>query len=229
MNQPRVYMCSPSWTPLPPPSPSYPSGSSQCTSPEHPVPCIEPGLAIYFTYDNIHVSMLFSQIIPPSPSPTESKSLFFISVSLLLSCIQGLCYHLSKLHVLCCANLLLSCLTLCDPMDCSPPGFSVHGILQARILEWIAMPSSRGSPPPRDRTHISYSGRWILYPLSHLGNPSHWYLICIYSALTGGSTTLEALQSITVTPLLFPIVSAITKGHSKFKSKLCLSMSFWLG
>ena len=45
--------------------------------PECPVSCIEPGLAIYFTYGNIHVSVLFSQIIPPSPSPTESKSLFF--------------------------------------------------------------------------------------------------------------------------------------------------------
>ena len=44
--------------PLPPPSPSQPPGSSQCTSPEHPVSCIKPGLAIYFTYDNIHVSML---------------------------------------------------------------------------------------------------------------------------------------------------------------------------
>ena len=71
--------------PLPPPSPSHPSGSSQCTSPEHPVSCIEPRLTIYFTYDNIHVSMLFSQIIPPSPSPTESKRLFYTSVSLLLS------------------------------------------------------------------------------------------------------------------------------------------------
>ena len=67
MNQPWVYMCSPSWTPLPPPSPSHPSGSSSCTSPEYPVTCIEPGLVIYFTYDNIHVSVLFSQIIPPSP------------------------------------------------------------------------------------------------------------------------------------------------------------------
>ena len=38
-----------------------------------------------------------------------------------------------------------SCPTLCDPMDCSPPGFSVHGILQARILEWTAVPFSRGS------------------------------------------------------------------------------------
>ena len=57
------------------------------------------GLIIYFTYGNVHVSMLFSQIIPPSPSPTESKSLFFTSVSLLLSRIQGHCYHLSKFHI----------------------------------------------------------------------------------------------------------------------------------
>ena len=75
---------SPSWTPLLPPSPSHLSGSSQCTSPERPVSCIEPGLAICFTYGNIHVSMLFSQIIPHSPSPTESKRLFYTSVSLLL-------------------------------------------------------------------------------------------------------------------------------------------------
>ena len=46
-------------------------------------------------------------------------------------------------------------LTLCDPMDCSPPGVSVHGILQARILEWVAMPSSRGSSQPRDQTQVS--------------------------------------------------------------------------
>ena len=71
MNQPRVYMCSPSWTPLSPPSPPHPSGSSQCTSPEHPVPCIEPGLMIHFTYDNTHVSVPFSQIIPPSPVTFE--------------------------------------------------------------------------------------------------------------------------------------------------------------
>ena len=42
------------------------------------------------------------------------------------------------------------CLTLCDPMDCSPPSSSVHGILQARILEWVAIPFSRGSFQPRD-------------------------------------------------------------------------------
>ena len=47
------------------------------------------------------------------------------------------------------------CLTLCDPMNCGPPGSSVHGILQARILEWLAMPSSRGSFQPRDQTQVS--------------------------------------------------------------------------
>ena len=49
------------------------------------------------------------------------------------------------LWVLMCAQLLQLCLTLCKSMDCSPPGSSVHGILQARILEWVAIPSSRGS------------------------------------------------------------------------------------
>ena len=62
MNPPQVYMCSPSWTLLPPPSPYHPSGSSQCTSPKHPVSCIEPGLAARFLHDILHVSMSFSQI-----------------------------------------------------------------------------------------------------------------------------------------------------------------------
>ena len=47
------------------------------------------------------------------------------------------------------------CLTLCDPVDCSPPGSSIHGILQARILEWVAISFSRGSPQPRNRTQVS--------------------------------------------------------------------------
>ena len=88
-----------SWIPLPPPTPYHLSGSSPCTSPKHPVSYIEPGLAIRFTYDNIHISMTFSQIIPSSPSPTESKSPFYTSVSLLLSHIQGHHCHLSKSHI----------------------------------------------------------------------------------------------------------------------------------
>ena len=58
----------------------------------------------------------------------------------------------------CCVRLITQlCLILCDPIDCSPrpPGSSVHGILQARILEWVAMPFSRGLFQPRDRTQVS--------------------------------------------------------------------------
>ena len=99
MNPPRVYTSSQSWIPLPSPIPYHLSGSSPCTSPKPPVSDIEHRLAIRFLHDSIHVSMPFSQIIPPSPSPSESKSLLYTSVSLLLSCIQGHYYHLSKFHI----------------------------------------------------------------------------------------------------------------------------------
>ena len=52
-------------------------------------------------------------------------------------------------------DVIQLCVILCDPVDCSPSGSSVHGILQARILVWVAMPSCRGSSRPRDQTHIS--------------------------------------------------------------------------
>ena len=80
---PQVYISSPSLNPRPPPSPSHPSGSSQYTIPKHPISFIKPGLAIHFTYDNIHVSMPFSKIIPTLPSPTESKN---CSIHLCLFC-----------------------------------------------------------------------------------------------------------------------------------------------
>ena len=59
-----------------------------------------------------------------------------------------------------------ACPALCDPMDCSPPGSSVHGIILARILEWVAISSSRGSSRPRNLTcdfGISCIGKWTLY------------------------------------------------------------------
>ena len=57
------------------------------------------------------------------------------------------------------------CPTLCDPMGCI-----VCGILQAKILEWVAFPFSQGSPQPRDQTQVSHICRWILYQLSHKGS-----------------------------------------------------------
>ena len=62
-------------------------------------------------------------------------------------------WHLKRNLV--CAKLLQSCPTLCDPMDCSLPGSLVHGILQARVLEWVAISFSRGSSWPGDRTWVS--------------------------------------------------------------------------
>ena len=59
-----------------------------------------------------------------------------------------LCVHAKSLQL---------CLTFCNPMDCSPPGSSIPGILQARILEWVAIPSSRGSSQHRNRTLVSYT------------------------------------------------------------------------
>ena len=60
-------------------------------------------------------------------------------------------HHLTCVH----ARLLQSCPTLCDPMNHRPPGFSIHGILQARILKWVAMPSSRGLSRHKDLTCVS--------------------------------------------------------------------------
>ena len=69
------------------------------------------------------------------------------------------------------------CLTLCDPMNCRLPGSSVHGILQSRMLEWVAMPLYRGSSQPRDRTYVScIAGRFLHFseatkspgPLNHI-------------------------------------------------------------
>ena len=68
---------------------------------------------------------------------------------------------------------MLSHVQLCNPMDCGPPGCSVHGILLARILEWVAMPFSRGSSWPRDWTWVSCSSCIAdrFFTMSHWGSP----------------------------------------------------------
>ena len=76
----------------------------------------------------------------------------------------------THIHVNMHAKLLPSCPTLCNPMECSPPGSSVHGIFQARILEWVAIPLSRGSSQPRDQTQVSCIQ--ILYHLNQQGSPT---------------------------------------------------------
>ena len=77
--------------------------------------------------------------------------------------IQVICF------VVGCGRLVAElCLTLCNPVHCSPPGSSVHGIFQASTLEWVAISSSRGSSRPRDQTRVSCTAGGFL-PLSHRG------------------------------------------------------------
>ena len=80
-----------------------------------------------------------------------------------------------------CAKSLQSCPTLCDPMDCSLPGSSVHGTLHARIMEWVAVPSSRRSSQPRDQTRVSRLLHWKAgsLPRASPGQPL-WFITLFY-------------------------------------------------
>ena len=75
----------------------------------------------------------------------------------------------------CCAKLLQSCRTVCNPMTYSPPGSSVHGILQAIVLEWIAISFSSGSSWPRDWTQVSHivDRRFTIWATREVGEPNH--------------------------------------------------------
>ena len=76
-----------------------------------------------------------------------------------------------------CVLVIQSCPTLCDPMDCSPPGSSVLGILQARLLKWVAMPFSRESSQPRDQTQVSLiAGRFFTIWASR---EAQAYFVCL--------------------------------------------------
>ena len=71
----------------------------------------------------------------------------------------------------CVCSVVQFCPSLCDPVDCSLTGSSVHGSYQAGLLEWVAMPSSTGSSWPRDQTCVSCTDRHVLYHSHHLGSP----------------------------------------------------------
>ena len=108
-----------------------------------------------------------------------------------------------------------SCPTLCDPMDCSPPGSSVHGVLQATILEWVAMPFSKGSSQPRDQT-LSRDQTCLLSLL-------HWQACSLLLALPGHPLVLHPLaQLIYFKPdsdsyqIIFPRLFYISKSQSFF-------------
>ena len=112
------------------------------------------------------IPFLATQATPSRPNLGQQCGSWAESWDIFHLFIQDGNWEVTELH-----SVTQSCLTLCDPMDCSPPGSSAHGILQARILEWVAMPSSRGYSQPRDRTpfsSVSCIDRWVLLPVHHL-------------------------------------------------------------
>ena len=109
---------------------------------------------------------ILSLHLPPSHLPCPFFALQPGSFHLANSCVG--------VGSVCVRSVVQSCPSLLDPMNCSPPGSSVHEIFQARILEWVAIFSSRGSFWPRDPaciSCISCIGRRILYQLCHLESP----------------------------------------------------------
>ena len=177
MNQPWVYMC---------PHPEHPSHL-----PPHPIPQghpSAPALSALSHASNLDWQSISHMVI----YMFQCYSLFFwlsarCMTEILKQCIpfkfsiswcfcvafrvvfSGLSSNslVSSLMIMyVCAKLLQTCLTLCDPMNCSLPGSSVCGISQARILEWVAISSCKGSSRPRDWTcvsNVSCIGRQVLY------------------------------------------------------------------
>ena len=120
-------------------------------------------------FPHLHFQLLASQVIAVFSLVCV---LLEISYTYMYVCINT---H-THTHMYMCAKLLQSCLILCDPMDCSPPGSSVHGILQARILEWVAISHCRGSFLPRTEPMS------LLYPgLAHgfFTTSVIWKALCV--------------------------------------------------
>ena len=153
-----------------------------------------PQLYIPWIWTKVLVCIHCYSVIQPSSTDLKILGSTYSSFPRLTTTISFYCLHV-------CAKLLRSCPTLCNTMDCSPPGFSVHRILQTRMLEWVAVPSSRGSSwwiEPPSLTPTSYTlTPYISYTLTSLT-----------PALAGGFfTTRHHLGSPTVSIVfLFPNV-----------------------
>ena len=94
-------------------------------------------------------------------------------------------------------------------MDCSPPGSSVHGLLQARILEWVTMPSSRESVAPRNQTRVScvsWIGRQVLYRYCHLGSPVATILDSKYRTFPSPEKVWLGSANLEYHSLIYPFV-----------------------
>ena len=92
------------------------------------------------------------------------------------------------------------CLTLCDTLDCSPPGFSIYVILQTRIMEWVAIPFSRGSSQPRDQTWVSA----LQADIYHQGSRGPYQGVKSYITGENSSTSANYLSSLYLSPHLDP-------------------------
>ena len=119
--------------------------------------------------------------------PKKHKSQFLVKKHT-MPCFV-ICVHFYNLRLPYCMLVTQSCLTVCDPMDCSPQGFSVHGILQGRTLEWVTIPFSRGSSQPRGWTQAScmaggfftvWAASWAIWASSWAASEA----LAVYSPLT---------------------------------------------
>ena len=129
----------------------------------------------------------------------------------------------------CVCSAAQSCLTLSDPVDCSPPDSSVHAISQARLLERAAISSSSGSSWPGDQTHvsgISYIGRQILYQGAHVGSPTR--LVAAYQ-LTASAGALKVTTSLSlqwsIVVLQFPSAFSVGQPDEFSRDKIDFSTS----
>ena len=141
----------------------------------------------FATVDSISVSIIvqvtwcsFARVYIPNTWNLSWKSMILVIFILISSFVPVVVVY---------GLVAKSCPTLCHPMDCSPPASSVHGIFQARILEWIAISFSRRSSQPRNRTQVScIAGRFFTYwAIREISSPYHLsfhFLSCIFSWLS---------------------------------------------